>query len=740
MALVVGALTLAAPPAAAQAAGAPVVSESWVEQVKPDSVRLRAKINPNELPSSYRFELVSQASFEKSGYAGAIVVPPSGKAPLGSGAEPVVVAQQVGPPLTPLTPTTTYRYRVIATNQEGTPAPLEHLFTTQPTELQFDLPDDRGWEMVSPVEKGGGAVAAPGEIFGGGDFQAAPSSASEAAAATYGSATAFGDAQGAPPESQYVSTRTAGGWVTANVSAPLASAAYGPSPDGAPYRVFAEDLSSGVLFGGLPCRGDLAGCPVPNPVLPGSGAPSGYMAYYLRAPNGVFSSLLTATDLAHTTVLPEAFAVSFAGASPDLAHIVLSSCAALTADAVEVPDGEGGCEEAAQNLYEWSEGALHSLNLGPAEAQTMPGATLAAPVGAVSRDGSRVYFAEGQDLYLREGAESKLVSLSAEFQAASADGSAAFLLKAGHLFRYLAETGALVDLTPSGGVTGVLGASEDGSTVYFQDAAGLERWRQGTTAIVAAGSDAAKESDYPPATATARVSPDGSHLAFLSTGELTGFDSAGRTEAYLYGPIGGGSPQLVCASCNPTGERASGSASIPGTVANGSTLAYRPRALSADGQRLFFDSEDVLAPDDTDHEPDVYQWEARGQGDCNTSPGCVSLISSGRALEGATFVDASADGNDAYFLTDESLVPADPAAVDLYDARVGGGFPEAASPLPCVADACQPLPPSPEDPEAGTLTPSIGNPSLHIARVRSKRPHRHRHHRRGHHKQGRHHK
>ena len=71
---------------------APLVSESWVEEVKPDSVRLRAKINPNGLSSSYRFELVSQAAFEQSGYASATVVPPSGKAPLGSGSEPLLVA------------------------------------------------------------------------------------------------------------------------------------------------------------------------------------------------------------------------------------------------------------------------------------------------------------------------------------------------------------------------------------------------------------------------------------------------------------------------------------------------------------------------------------------------------------------------------------------------------------------------------------------------------------------------
>jgi hypothetical protein len=717
---------------AAEPPGPPMTLESWVEEVKPDSARLRAAINPNGSSSTYRFEVVSQAAFQQSGFLGAVVVPPSGGAPLGSGATPLLVSQPIGPPLTPLTAATTYRYRVTATNQEGTTVPLEHRFTTQPTELHFGLPDGRGWEMVSPREKNGGAIAGPEAIFGGGELQAAPGSAASGASVTYGSATAFGDAQGAPAESQYLSTRTASGWTTEAISPPVLSAAYGTEPDGAPYRIFSSDLSRGLLFGGLPCRGGLPGCPAPNPVLPGSGAPAGYMAYYLREGDGSFSSLLSPADLSHTALAPEAFSVSFAGGTPDLSHIVLSSCAALTADAVEIPDGAGGCEESAQNLYEWSGASLLALNLLPGQGTTTAGAALAAPIGAISTNGSRVFFSQEGDLYLRQAGETKLVSPAAQFQAASADGGIAYLTKSGHLYRYLTNPGSLEDLTPSGGVVGVLGASEDGSTVYFQGADGIERWREGATTMVAPGAQAATESDYPPATATSRVSSDGSHLAFLSTEELDGYDNGGRTEVYLYGPIGGGPPQLVCASCNPTGERANGSASVPGTPANGSTHAFRPRVLSENGRRLFFDSSDELVVGDTDNEPDVYQWEARGEGDCETSPGCVSLISSGRALEGASFVDASGDGTDVYFLTDESLVGEDPGSIDLYDARVGGGFPEAPPPIPCIADACQALPPTPEDPEPGSSVENAGNPSLRIVRAKAKKHHKPRRHKKKH--------
>jgi hypothetical protein len=157
-----------------------------------------------------------------------------------------------------------------------------------------------------------------------------------------------------------------------------------------------------------------------------------------------------------------------------------------------------------------------------------------------------------------------------------------------------------------------------------------------------------------------------------------------------------------------------GASTISGAIRNGSALAaYKPRNLTADGNRLYFDSFDALAPQDSNNDRDVYQWEAQGVGSCATPGGCVNLISSGRSEEGASFVDASADGSDVFFTTDDSLVLSDPGSVDLYDARVGGGFPVAPVPIPCLGDSCQPLPGEPEDPTPGTLlVKPQGNPPL----------------------------
>ena len=151
-------------------------------------------------------------------------------------------------------------------------------------------------------------------------------------------------------------------------------------------------------------------------------------------------------------------------------------------------------------------------------------------------------------------------------------------------------------------------------------------------------------------------------------------------------------------------------------MANGSTRIYKPRALAASGNRLFFDSADRLVTADTDARPDVYEWEAGGEGNCTRQPGCVGLISGGRG-EGGRLLDASADGADAYFLTGDSLLGADPGSIDVYDYRAGGGFPEPEAPFVCKGDACQALPNAPEDPTPGTLVPNAGNPPVHFPKT-----------------------
>jgi hypothetical protein len=244
----------------------------------------------------------------------------------------------------------------------------------------------------------------------------------------------------------------------------------------------------------------------------------------------------------------------------------------------------------------------------------------------------------------------------------------------------------------------------------------------------------------------ARVSADGLHAVFESPAELTGYDNSDvesgdpDTEVYLFdASANGGAGSLVCASCNPSGSRPEGQAgaheSVSGQIPGSESMLYASRVLSDDSSRIFFDSYDALVPQDTNGEEDVYEWEKPADNSgCEVtsssySPlngGCVNLISSGQSTRESEFVDASPDGNDAFFATLSSLVPQDPGLVDIYDARVNGGFPTPASPVLCEGEACQnpAQPPSFATP-ASTSFDGAGNlqtPMIPAIKAKAKMP------------------
>jgi hypothetical protein len=373
------------------------------------------------------------------------------------------------------------------------------------------LPDNRAWEMVSPLEKNGGETR-PLSFPNGGVIQAA----ADGNGITYVSGTAFGEAKGAPAQSQYLARRTPTEWANENITSPTRPLEYGLVGDGGPYRAFSSDLSSGLqLYGLLP-------------------APAGYPAedtnLYLRDNStGVWQPLITSPPRGHEEKISQAEEIlSFEGASPDLAHIVFSSSLALTPGAT--PSHQRF--NPTQNLYEWSAGKLAAVNVlpGVTNGETANGEAFYAVLGGgeygdrtVSTDGSRVFWSSIRgafpSLFVRENAsqpqspldEKGNCTVSADactveldapqegasggagagiFMAASADGSRAFFLDkekltpqatAGgfelrrDLYEFNTDTGHLTDLTVDhnetdergASVRGVVGASADGTYVYF---------------------------------------------------------------------------------------------------------------------------------------------------------------------------------------------------------------------------------------------------------------------------------
>jgi hypothetical protein len=83
----------------------------------------------------------------------------------------------------------------------------------------------------------------------------------------------------------------------------------------------------------------------------------------------------------------------------------------------------------------------------------------------------------------------------------------------------------------------------------------------------------------------------------------------------------------------------------------------------------------------------------------------VALISSGTSKEESAFADASQNGDDAFFYTTAQLVGADiDTSMDVYDARIAGGFGESPPPPVCEGDACQSPFAAPTDQTPGSLT------------------------------------
>ena len=414
-------------------------------------------------------------------------------------------------------------------------------------------------------------------------------------------------------------------------------------------------------------------------------------------------------------------------------------------------------------LYEWDEGTLRNVGVVPGPGGDVvvaatPGTgarALANSQNTVSEDGSRVFFTAtrqtspnpaeigNKGIFVREdGTTSRDLSLSetstpaenVTYQWATPDGSKVFFTaNAGltdessstgtDLYAYDLESGELTDVTAyqgAGGaqVAGFIGASEDGSRVYFASPNQLVPGRGNTLAenqsektfsiYGASNGEFSYVGRFFEETGefrhvainfqrewVSRVSPDGRYLLFQSSANVTGYDSGGPPEAYLYDSQDG-SEGTLCISCRQDGQPS------VAPVDDGKTPAYEvlpageiisntlngPQFLTVrDGEaQVFFSSPDKLAPGAVEHQNNVYEW-SHGQVFrlVSAEEGQQSPRPSGGRF--AAFGGASKDGRDVYLTTPETINWEDGnQRLSVYDARIGGGFAEpAAPPAPCQA-------------------------------------------------------
>ena len=777
----------------------PLITTQFATSVGQEEATVRAQINPLFWPDATYYVEYGTGKCTEAGCLS--------KAPLSPG---LLTNQSVNAALTTmdvelggLIPGTTYHYRFVAQSGGGGPVfgidpdgqkgsaqaspeeGLEATFTTFRPAGPFTscanhalrggqaakLPDCRAYEMVSPVDKGGGDVATwEGRNGIPPPFFELHQSATSGDRFTYTSAFAFADPASAPFVSQYLAERGAIGWSSNAISPKRAESPVGTTTLlSGEFHGFSQDLCRAWLrhYSVAPLTAD---------------AVARYVNSYRRENCPKPPTYVAVTTEEPSNRAPDEYVQRTLGFSADGTHTIFAANGKLA----DAPALEGLL------LYEYASEGLRFVCYLPngepisqaCSAGTVGGLGIAnqsALHNAISEDGSHIFWsaysgspgfgtepgAPGQ-IYVRiEGQETRKVSTSvagdpAWYWTAADDGSKAiFAFDSGprkdELYELDVDTETPTLIAKE--VEGPMGASEDASRIYFASKEDLDgSGGPGTTGqhnLYLYETDAgggkggfsfvmelAKEDiggtdtdfspiDEVPSQRAASVSSDGLHAAFISSASPTptGFDNRDAhsglpvPEVYLYDAA---SSVLRCISCNPTGARPTGeniggelfpsfaAARIQGWEA----LLHAPRVLSDDGTRVFFESFEALVPRDTNSNWDVYQWEEAGKGTCKASSetfsgdsgGCVDLISSGTSTAKSTFLDADPSGDNIFFSTQSSLVKADYGLNDVYVARVGGGFPEPQPQAECEGEACQsPPPPPPEVTPSTELSQGAGN-------------------------------
>jgi hypothetical protein len=234
-----------------------------------------------------------------------------------------------------------------------------------------------------------------------------------------------------------------------------------------------------------------------------------------------------------------------------------------------------------------------------------------------------------------------------------------------------------------------------------------------------------------------QTTPDGRYLVFTTYAQLINAgpetDSDEAQDVYRYDSQTG---QLRRVSIAEPSFPASENGNTPGMNAAVEPMIYFyshsaaladindfNRAISENGEYIVFHTPEQLQADDTNTgaEPGCGEKQGAGTG-CDVyvwHEGSVAMVSDGKTARSEETADGdasvSASGGDVFFFTTTRLVGQDSDQLqDLYDARMGGGFPAPTPESSCSGDACQGSQPSPQSfgspgslslSGAGNLTP-----------------------------------
>lgn len=352
-----------------------------------------------------------------------------------------------------------------------------------------------------------------------------------------------------------------------------------------------------------------------------------------------------------------------------------------------------------------------------------------------SQDGSKVFFLTEQPL-LNSDEDAKMDLYEAELEGEGQSAKVGRLVQVSH--------------DPTHGqaaeVQGVARVSEDGSHVYFVAKGVLSEGPNaeggeptlGADNLYVYGPDPAHPGEFQTVFITTlsssdaadwqqkderpvQATPDGRFLLFQSVANLTGDAPDATQQLYRYDASDG---ELIRVSIGQEGvfnaDGATGKMVTPSPGFSGvDSLSSHGPAISDDGSYVFFESEDGLTPNALndvvvsdennrkEYANNVYEWHE----------GNVYLISDGHdrtinfsGTSSVQLVGADPSGANVFFTTGDALSATDDDdLIDVYDARIDGGFPALVVPEPCSGDACQARPVAPSS-EAAPGTPFFTGP------------------------------
>jgi hypothetical protein len=355
------------------------------------------------------------------------------------------------------------------------------------------------------------------------------------------------------------------------------------------------------------------------------------------------------------------------------------------------------------------------------------------------------------------------VQQPAEFAGASADGSKVFFLTSQELLKgavgenlyeydFSAAAGEKISRVSAGvvepavesKVLGISRVSEDGSHVYFVAAGVLTGANREGKAPVEGGDnlyvferDAAHPTGHlafigalaggdaqdwsPEDERLVQATPDGEFLVFVSEADLTVDDTSTVSQVFEYNA---GSEELVRVSVGEPGygegEASANEHSSRITIQNFTHIAEpvaaaTKLAVSGDGSVVMFSSKGGLTVGTKATGEagvrSVYEYRSSGG---VVGSGRVFQVSDGRNVLDAKLLGLDGSGGDLFFKTTDALVPGDvDSQLDVYDARVGGGFPVPPPSKECESEnSCQ-GPPSPAPPIA--LSGGVSQPGGNVS-------------------------